>query len=155
MADDPLQEYVGAIVKAQDGRLLCQLRDNFPWIICPGTWCCCPGGHLEHGESLRGAVLRELWEEFEIKVSGLRPLLTHIEPNGPYRGRYHAFVADLETPLDQVKCNEGVKAEFFCPELALTLPQHPVSALFVERYLSEHLPLSTGNSGGAERPSLI
>lgn len=127
--------YIGAIVCAPDGRVLCQLRDNFPWIICPGMWCCCPGGHLELGERPDAAVLRELREEFEIEVSDLKPLLKHVEESGEYQGIYHSFVANLKTPIDKVKCNEGVRAEFFHPDVAIDFPQHPVSRLFLRTYM--------------------
>lgn len=127
--------YIGAIVCAPDGRVLCQLRDSYPWIICPGMWCCCPGGQLEPGENPETGVVRELYEEFEIEVTDLRPLLTHVEEAGEFIGTYYSFVASLATPLEEVKCNEGVRAEFFHPELAVDLPQHPVSRLFLRVYM--------------------
>ena len=127
--------YIGAIVRAASGQVLCQLRDNFPWIVCPGMWCCCPGGSLEIGEEPEEAVLRELWEEFEIEVAGLMPLLVHVEEEGEYEGIYRSFIADLVTPVEQVKCNEGVRAEFQYPEVAVKFPQHPVSRLFLKTYM--------------------
>lgn len=127
--------YAGAIVRISDGRLLCQLRDDKPEIICPGTWCCCPGGQVEPGETPDEAILRELWEEFEIGVVGLKPLLTHIENAGKYGGIYHAFRADLAIPVAEVKCNEGVRVGFFTPEQAIEFPQHPVSLIFLRTYM--------------------
>ena len=132
---EPHTVFIGAIVCAPDGRVLCQLRDNYPWIICPGMWCCCPGGHLETGEQPEEAVLRELTEEFEIEVSGLTSLVKHVESSVEFRGIYHSFVAKLVTPVAEVKCNEGVRAEFFPPEIAIGLPQHPVSRLFLRAYM--------------------
>jgi len=132
---NPLTIFIGAIVSAPDGRVLCQLRDNYPWIICPGMWCCCPGGHLEIGEQPEVAVLRELTEEFEIEVSGLKPLISHVESSGEFCGIYHSFAAKLVTPVTEVKCNEGVRAEFFPPAIAIGLPQHPVSRLFLHAYM--------------------
>lgn len=133
----PLPVFTGAIVRAPDGRILCQLRDNIPDIVCPGMWCPSPGGRLEAGETPEAGILRELAEEFAIVVSDLRPLHVHIEAEGEYAGRYHAFVARLETPMAAVKCLEGERVDFFTPEQALVLPQHPVSRLFVQRYLAE------------------
>lgn len=127
--------YAGAIVRGPDGRLLCQLRDNKPEIICPGTWCCCPGGEMEPGETPDGAILRELREEFEIEVAGLRSLLTHVENAGKYCGVYHAFHADLATPVAEVRCNEGVRVDFFTPEQAIEFRQHPVSRIFLRTYM--------------------
>jgi 8-oxo-dGTP pyrophosphatase MutT (NUDIX family) len=101
-------------------------------------WCSCPGGHLDTGEEPEQAVLRELREEFEIDVSELTPLLKHVEEKGEFRGMYHSFVATLVTPVEEVKCNEGVRAEFFPPEIAIDLPQHPVSRLFLQTYMESH-----------------
>jgi 8-oxo-dGTP pyrophosphatase MutT (NUDIX family) len=128
--------YIGAIVSASDGRVLCQLRDDVPGIICPGTWCCCSGGHLERGESPETGVLRELREEFEIEVGNLRPLLKHVEGAGEYEGTYYSYTADLLTAVEEVKCNEGVRVEFFRPEEAVDFPQHPVSRLFLRSYMN-------------------
>lgn len=128
---------VGAIVRAPDGRILCQLRDDKPGIICPGMWCGCPGGAMELGETPEQAIVREMREEFEIEMTHLVPLLAHTEEQGQYRGKYHAFTAELVTPLNKVKCNEGQRVEFFTPQQALTLPQHPVALLFLRAYLEQ------------------
>ena len=127
--------YAGAIVRTADERILCQLRDDTPGIIYPSTWNCCPGGQVETGETPSQAVLRELSEEFEISVANLTPLLSHTETNGAHRGVYHAFMADLATPLCEVKCNEGVRTGFFTPQQAIDFPQHPVSLLFLRTFI--------------------
>ena len=131
-----LPVYTGAIVHAPDGRILCQLRDDIPGIVCPGLWCPSPGGRLEPGESPADGIRRELREEFAIQVGDLKPLHVHTESEGEYAGIYHAFVTGLQTPMAQVQCLEGQRVEFFAPEQALQLPQHPVSRLFVELYLA-------------------
>lgn len=122
-------------MRAPDGKVLCQLRDNKPGIVCPGEWTCSPGGHVEAEESPDEAILRELREEFEIEVTRLAPLLMHTEHTGGFQGIYHGFRADLATPVKEVKCNEGVRAEFFMIEQAVELPQHPVSLIFLRHYI--------------------
>jgi|GEM_PF-3191663 len=139
---DSLTNFVGCIVSEPNGRVLCQLRDNYSWIICPGMWCCCPGGHFETEEQPEIAVLRELTEEFEIEVSGLTPLIRHVESSSEFCSVYHSFFANLVTPVTEVKCNEGVRAEFFPPEIAIGLPQHPVSRLFLRAYM-ERIKVAT------------
>lgn len=131
-------EFAGALVRATDGRLLCQLRDEVPGIVCPGLWSCCPGGRIEHGESPDQAIIRELREEFGIAVEDLRHAFAHTEPDGGFAGTYHCFVARLATPPEQVKCYEGQRAELFWPRDALSLPQHPVSWRFVSAYLKQY-----------------
>ena len=94
---------------------------------------------MEVGEQPAQAVLRELKEEFEIEVSELSLLLEHVEEGGEFPGIYHSFVANLVTPINDVKCNEGVCAEFFHPEIAIDFPQHPVSRLFLRTYMESRL----------------
>lgn len=119
--------YAGAVVIANDGSILCQLRDNKPGIIYPGHWSCAPGGHVEADELPGNAIIRELFEEFEIRVTGLEKFATLVETEENIIGTYHAYSAYLSASVDQVVCNEGVKVEFFCIEEALRLKQHPVS----------------------------
>ncbi len=58
----------GAMVLDGHGRLLCQLRDDFDGVSEAGKWGFF-GGHLEHGETPRQAVARELREELGLVVS--------------------------------------------------------------------------------------
>ena len=58
---------VGVIV-IKDGRYLLQKRKT------PhgnGTWCC-PGGHLEHGESFEECARRETKEESGVEIKNIR-----------------------------------------------------------------------------------
>jgi 8-oxo-dGTP pyrophosphatase MutT (NUDIX family) len=123
------------VVVAPDGRILCQLRDDKPGVIARGLWTCSPGGGVEEGETPLQAIVREMREEFEIDIGDVRLLLVHVEEQGEASGVYHAFTATLLTPLADVKCNEGVRAEFFEPNRALALPQHPVSKIILSAYL--------------------
>ncbi len=133
---EPLPIYSGAIVTEPEGRVLCQLRDEDRKILFPGYWTCSPGGHVEPGEAPAEAIIRELQEEFEIEVTDLQPLKTLVRKEGYAPGIYHAFTAKLKTHLDQVKCNEGQKVEFFHPDAIKNLRIHPVSMDFLETWLA-------------------
>ena len=139
MKDRPV--FAGAVVVVPDGRILCQLREDKPGIICPGCWSSTPGGHVEPGEEPAAAIVRELFEEFEVRVNDLRRLTTVVEAGGEFAGTYHAFTGRLAIPLVDVKCHEGVRVAFFTPKEALALRQHPVS----RKILLEYLRLSTVN----------
>ena len=131
-----LPQYAGAVVVGPQNSILCQLRDNKPEIQFPGFWTCSPGGHIESGESPDEAIIRELREEFEIEVEHLKKLTVIHETNKNTQGTYHAFTADLASPLDQLRCNEGQKACFYSPEKVLKLRLHPVSLKIFKEYLS-------------------
>lgn len=127
--------FAGALVLAPDGRILCQLRDNKPGIICPGLWSTAPGGHVEPNEHPRDAIVRELLEEFEARVTNLQELVTIVEIDQDTRGIYHAFSADLATSVSEIRCHEGQRADFFEPQQAMHLRQHPVSKKILLEFL--------------------
>jgi len=127
--------YAGAIVLAPDGRILCQLRDDKPGIIYPGHWSTTPGGHVEPNEHPRDAIVRELFEEFEARVTNLQEFITVVEVDLETRGIYHVFSADLATPVSEIRCHEGQRADFFEPLEAMRLRQHPVSKKILLQFL--------------------
>lgn len=57
---------VAALIVAEDGRYLLQLRDDIPGIFYPGHWGCF-GGALSPGESPAACLRRELSEELEFR----------------------------------------------------------------------------------------
>lgn len=137
-ANSALPVFVGAIVSDAQGRILCQLRDEKPGIQYPGYWTCSPGGHVEPGELLEDAILRELKEEFEIEVDRLEPLTTlrYEEGDAEPPGVYNAFTARLRTPPGEVRCNEGQRVDFFHPDAIRRLNIHPISLRFLEMFLT-------------------
>ena len=137
MNDEPLPVFTCAVVVAPDGRILCQLRDDKPGIISPGCWSPTPGGHVEADEHPRDAIVRELLEEFEARVTNLRELITITEIEEEIRGVYHAFSADLDMPITDVRCHEGQQVDFFYPEEAMKLRQHPVGLKILIEFLSQ------------------
>ncbi len=131
-------EYAGAVVSCPKKNILCQLRDDKPGIKFPGFWTCSPGGHIETGEEPGEAIIRELKEEFEIEVTNLKRLTIIIEKQNDMAGIYHAFSANLASPKEQLKCNEGQKACFYSAEEVLRLRLHPVSLKIFQEYLSQN-----------------
>jgi 8-oxo-dGTP diphosphatase len=132
-----MKEFVGVVVASQEGKILCQLRDDIPEIIFPGLWTCCPGGTVEKGELPKDAVIREMREEFEIEIDGIQ-LLTTFSLSGDFSGYYYIYSANLKSLEKLLKCNEGQQAEFFSAEQTLKLRQHPISLGILKKYLANH-----------------
>lgn len=59
---------VAALLRLADGRYVMQLRDTNPAIFYPDHWGCF-GGAVESGERPEQAIVRELGEELNLKVS--------------------------------------------------------------------------------------
>lgn len=132
--------FTGAIVRNSENKLLCQLRDDKPGIIFPGYWTCSPGGTVEPGEEPVQAIKREMREEFEIEIKNICQLVT-FDLQEKFPGTYHIFTAQMITPTDQVKCNEGQRVDFFDADKALELHQHPLNLKILNYYLQP--PLNT------------
>ena len=128
--------YAGAVVLNPRGEVLCQLRDNKPGIRFPGYWTCSPGGHVEEDESPDHAIIRELKEEFEITVTDLKVLDVLMENGMETSGIYHAFSATLASPEENLKCNEGQRAQFFDIQSVQKLRLHPVSRKILQKFLA-------------------
>jgi len=78
---------VAAIAALKSGKLLMGRRAD------DGKWCC-PGGHMEKGESPDAAAVRELAEETGIRVDIVRPLARKAVKDGEIL--VHAFEADVD-----------------------------------------------------------
>lgn len=79
---------VAAVAALKDGKLLMGKRAD------DGKWCC-PGGHMEPGESPNDGAARELAEETGLSAIGmLRPLARKAVKNGEIH--VHAFEADVD-----------------------------------------------------------
>ncbi len=106
-----------ALIVAEDGRLLLQLRDNAPGRAAAGRWGLF-GGHVEAGERPEDALLRELRDEL-----GWRP--THFEPyvvrtvessERAWQGlTSHVFAAHLDVPPEALVLGEGRDLALFPP----------------------------------------
>lgn len=64
MTEPQVRVGVGVIIR-KDGKVLMGLRGG---THATGTWCC-PGGHLEHGESWQDCAQREVAEECGLTIS--------------------------------------------------------------------------------------
>lgn len=103
-----------AAIYARDthGRVLCQLRDDLPGIAAGGIWGLF-GGKVEAGESLRGAAVREFFEETGLVIGegDLRPMVQVASQTLP---DWRIYVFELTQPVspDEVRLGEGAGFAF-------------------------------------------
>jgi 8-oxo-dGTP pyrophosphatase MutT (NUDIX family) len=108
-----------ALIVAEDGRYLLQLRDDIPGIFYPGHWGCF-GGAVGPEESPLDALKRELAEELEFEARNCRAFvsfdfdLTLLGQRKLYRNYYE--VSTTESIASQFVLHEGVAMRFFSPD---------------------------------------
>lgn len=104
----------GASVFARDneGRMLLQLRDDYPGIAAPGQWGFFGGG-VEPGETLDTAARREFLEETGIDLAGenLRPLV-RFASQALTDGIVHVFALERAIAPHEVALGEGAGFAF-------------------------------------------
>ena len=116
------EEIAVGLIVADDGRLLLQHRDDNPAIDGAGLWGLF-GGHVDPGDALTAAFLRELQEEL-----GWRPRhfehylsrdITHQAGERGYAGdaalTSHVFAAHLDVALDELTLGEGQAMALYTP----------------------------------------
>jgi len=105
-----------AIIIAEDGRYLMQLRDDIPCIFYPGFWGCF-GGAVSSGEEPLAALRRELLEELEFEAKDCMRFfgydfdLSAISGQKYYRHYY--LVETTETDARQFVLHEGAAMKWF------------------------------------------
>jgi 8-oxo-dGTP pyrophosphatase MutT (NUDIX family) len=122
-----------AILSVGDGYVL-QLRDDVPTIASPGRWALF-GGSLEPGESPRGGIRREIFEELLLDVRGWRKLWT-VQCYVPFYDAvlpHVIFAADVTSMWPDHVLQEGQAAEIFRID-ALPQPMDPLVCGLLERY---------------------
>lgn len=92
----------------KDGDILLQQR-SFKKEICPGLWDVSAAGHVDSGELLEEAAIRETYEELGLKLTkkDLKKIGVFLKEQQYANGItdnefHHTFIAPLEIPLDQL-----------------------------------------------------
>ncbi len=135
----------GVMVQDAHGRLLMQLRDDFPHVAAPGQWGFFGGG-VEAGETLRIAAWRELAEE-----TGLRPDPAALDPfaavvtDGPRRVRLYLYRVRLDVDPATLRLGEGAGFAFLTLAQLDRHPVQPCLAPVIARHRA--LPATPGVPG--------
>ncbi len=97
-----LHRVVHVLVFSSSGKLLLQKRSTTK-DVAPGKWDTSVGGHVEHGESLREAVLREMDEELGIN-SHPDFLYTYIHSNDYEAELVYTYMCTHDGPFEFDTC---------------------------------------------------
>ena len=108
------EEVAVGLIVADDGRLLMQHRDDKPGLSGANLWGLF-GGHVEAGETLTAAFLREIDEELGWRPPHFEHYLSRdVEYKAGQRGytkdvafTSHLFAAHLDVPPDRLTLGEG------------------------------------------------
>jgi 8-oxo-dGTP pyrophosphatase MutT (NUDIX family) len=121
----PDRHIAAAVMVAEDGRYLLQLRDDKPGLHLAGHWALFGGG-IEPGESAEAALRRELVEELGFTAGAVAPIVVSahaIWPSAPvYRMSFFAVPFRLEA-LDRMVQTEGADKGLFTLDEACRLPR--------------------------------
>jgi len=70
--ENTIEVIARAVIRRGDQVLLCRVKDG-------GAWWFLPGGHVEHGEPIAAALLRELDEELGLRHVAIKSLIGNVE----------------------------------------------------------------------------
>lgn len=121
---DFVNHAVKAIIYRNDGRVLLQQRDYAPGLIFPGCWTFF-GGQVESGETLKGALQRELVEELGCIPGRVGDELFQWEWLGEPPSQNHYFPVYFAVDDDALVLNEGQAMSWFSIDGLQDIPLAP------------------------------
>lgn len=108
---------IAAIILENDkGEILLYLRDNKPNIPFPHYWDLF-GGHVEEGETVEEALVREVKEEldYDLKEYAFFKEYKCLEGDA-YPNIKYVYVGKVNVPIEELILQEGEKLQFFSKE---------------------------------------
>jgi len=93
---------VAALMVAEDGRYLLQLRDDIPGIFYPGHWGCF-GGAVSPGEQPGECLQRELEEELEFRPGALTEFIRFDFDLSRIGAQHKVYRIYFEIPVTQAQ----------------------------------------------------
>lgn len=127
---------VGILLQDGDDRVLMQLRDDVPGIAGPGKWCLF-GGHLDPGETILEAAIREMEEEtgLIVRPDELTPYV--VSRSRPDSNLVYIYrMKRLISPAD-IRVGEGAGFGFFTRAQLSRLELIPLYAPVFHRFWHE------------------
>jgi 8-oxo-dGTP diphosphatase len=112
-----MKEIAAIILENDKGEFLLYLRDDKPGIPFPDHWDLI-GGHVEEGETPEEALVREVMEELGIELEDYSFYKTFECLTGDaYPNIKYIYTGKINIPIGEITLYEGVRAEYFRPEI--------------------------------------
>jgi 8-oxo-dGTP diphosphatase len=148
-----LKDVVCAFVVNPSGEVLLGLRARHKRAY-PGYWDLF-GGHVEAGEGLDDALVRELREELAIDVTGFTAIgsLPERQPEIHGAARYHFYLVESWRGEPSNACDEHERIDWFTPQNAVALDAltDGVRELIAAAITPEAAPWPSGLPSGCRR----
>ena len=105
---------IAAIILENDNKeLLFYLRDNKPGIPFPNCWDLI-GGHVEDGETVEEALIREVKEELGITLTEYKFYKKYVCLSGDaYPNEKFIFSGRINIPIEDITLFEGQRPQYF------------------------------------------
>ncbi|MEM7374818.1 MAG: NUDIX domain-containing protein [Bacteroidota bacterium] len=122
------------LLQNPQGQFLFYLRDNKASIPYPHHWDMF-GGHVEEGETVEEALVRELKEEldYELKEYSFFRVYRHEDEQTGQTEKY-IFYTQIDIPENELVLYEGERLQFFEPEELKNLKFSHIIGQIVEDY---------------------
>lgn len=114
-------------------KILLQLRDNKPNITYPNYWSLI-GGHVEKNEDLDQAISREIKEEINCIIKGIKYIGEIVQKSNPYHKNgltLYIFKGKIDKEIEEIDLMEGQKISYFTFEEILNLRVPPFLREFI------------------------
>ncbi|HLC36641.1 MAG TPA: NUDIX domain-containing protein [archaeon] len=126
---------VGALVFSKEGKIFLMKSHKFrdKYVI--------PGGHIELGETMEQALKREVKEETNLKIHGIKFLLMQeFIFNDSFYEKKHFIFLDFQCKTNSIKVKLNYEAQEFIwiePEKALEMNTEPYTKNAIKEYLKK------------------
>ncbi len=144
-------DFVGAKLALILGdRVLCYLRDDFAGLPFAGHWDL-PGGGREGDETAEECVLRELEEEFGLRLGEERLIWRHVFPSWHRAGRRAVFFGGRITADEVAAIRFGDEGQRWEMMATAAFTGHPEAVPYLRDRVAEMLAAGSGGVtfGGA------
>ena len=111
-----MKQIAAIILENDKGEFLLALRDNKSWIPFPSHWDLI-GGHVEAGETPEEALVREVKEELDIKLTEYTFFRKYECFTGDaYENIKYIYTGKINLPIEEITLLEGERAQYFSKE---------------------------------------